>query len=58
MEFLGEDGVTPTLAAIIVGENPASEVYVRNKRRRANESASKASCIDCQPTFPKTTCCD
>lgn len=25
-------GVTPCLAAVLVGENPASEVYVRNKR--------------------------
>lgn len=32
IEFIGEDGVAPTLAAVLVGENPASEVYVRNKR--------------------------
>ncbi|MBS0208910.1 MAG: bifunctional methylenetetrahydrofolate dehydrogenase/methenyltetrahydrofolate cyclohydrolase FolD [Planctomycetes bacterium] len=31
-EFLNEDGLHPCLAAVLVGENPASEVYVRNKR--------------------------
>ncbi|HEY2147743.1 MAG TPA: bifunctional 5,10-methylenetetrahydrofolate dehydrogenase/5,10-methenyltetrahydrofolate cyclohydrolase, partial [Pirellulales bacterium] len=30
--FKSATGVTPTLAALLVGENPASEVYVRNKR--------------------------
>ncbi|HKD37422.1 MAG TPA: tetrahydrofolate dehydrogenase/cyclohydrolase catalytic domain-containing protein [Pirellulales bacterium] len=30
--FKSATGVTPTLAAVLVGENPASEVYVRNKR--------------------------
>jgi methylenetetrahydrofolate dehydrogenase (NADP+)/methenyltetrahydrofolate cyclohydrolase len=31
-DYLTNNGVTPTLAAVLVGENPASEVYVRNKR--------------------------
>ena len=31
-EFIQEDGMVPCLAAVLVGENPASEVYVRNKR--------------------------
>ena len=30
-------GVTPGLAVIIIGENPASQVYVRNKVKRAEE---------------------
>ena len=30
-------GVTPGLAVVLVGENPASEVYVRNKTRAARE---------------------
>ena len=29
--FINETGVTPGLAVIIVGNNPASAVYVRNK---------------------------
>ncbi|MCK5392486.1 MAG: bifunctional methylenetetrahydrofolate dehydrogenase/methenyltetrahydrofolate cyclohydrolase FolD [Deltaproteobacteria bacterium] len=28
-----ETGITPGLAAVLVGEDPASEVYVRNKRK-------------------------
>ncbi len=32
-EFNSHTGVTPCLAAVLVGENPASEVYVRNKRQ-------------------------
>ncbi|HEV3417804.1 MAG TPA: bifunctional methylenetetrahydrofolate dehydrogenase/methenyltetrahydrofolate cyclohydrolase FolD [Pirellulales bacterium] len=31
-EFVAERGVRPCLAAVLVGDNPASEVYVRNKR--------------------------
>jgi methylenetetrahydrofolate dehydrogenase (NADP+)/methenyltetrahydrofolate cyclohydrolase len=33
IEFIENNGVVPTLAAVLVGESPASEVYVRNKRR-------------------------
>ena len=31
--FVEKSGVTPCLAAILVGEDPASQVYVRNKER-------------------------
>lgn len=31
--FTNQTGIKPCLAAILVGENPASEVYVRNKRK-------------------------
>lgn len=31
--FVEQSGVTPTLAAVLVGEDPASQVYVRNKER-------------------------
>ncbi|MCA9653727.1 MAG: bifunctional methylenetetrahydrofolate dehydrogenase/methenyltetrahydrofolate cyclohydrolase FolD [Myxococcales bacterium] len=30
-------GVTPTLAVVLVGDDPASQIYVRNKGRRAAE---------------------
>lgn len=30
-------GTTPTLAAVLVGEDPASQVYVRNKRKACQE---------------------
>ena len=32
-EFTRKTGVKPCLTAVLVGENPASEVYVRNKRQ-------------------------
>jgi methylenetetrahydrofolate dehydrogenase (NADP+)/methenyltetrahydrofolate cyclohydrolase len=35
--FHKSSGVHPTLAAVLVGEDPASEVYVRNKRRDCDE---------------------
>jgi methylenetetrahydrofolate dehydrogenase (NADP+)/methenyltetrahydrofolate cyclohydrolase len=31
--FVKQHGVTPKLAAVLVGDDPASEVYVRNKER-------------------------
>lgn len=34
---LKENGITPGLAVILVGEDPASEVYVRNKGRQTHE---------------------
>lgn len=36
-EFTKTTGITPTLAAVLVGDDPASEVYVRNKRRDCEE---------------------
>lgn len=36
--FVKQSGVTPHLAAILVGEDPASAVYVRNKRRACEEA--------------------
>jgi methylenetetrahydrofolate dehydrogenase (NADP+)/methenyltetrahydrofolate cyclohydrolase len=33
--FLEQHGVTPGLAVVIIGEDPASQVYVRNKKKRA-----------------------
>ena len=35
--FCKETGIRPGLAVIIVGEDPASQVYVRNKRRACEE---------------------
>jgi methylenetetrahydrofolate dehydrogenase (NADP+)/methenyltetrahydrofolate cyclohydrolase len=33
--LVAEHGITPGLAVVIVGEDPASQVYVRNKKRTA-----------------------
>ena len=37
VELLGEHGVTPGLAVILVGDNPASQVYVRHKVRACGD---------------------
>ena len=34
-ELINEHGITPGLAVVIVGEDPASQVYVRSKKRTA-----------------------
>ena len=34
---LAEDGITPGLAVVIVGDDPASKVYVRNKKKACEE---------------------
>jgi len=39
---LGAEGITPGLAAILVGDNAASEVYVRNKVRACSELGLKS----------------
>lgn len=36
-EFVKQHGKTPKLAAVLVGDDPASAVYVRNKRRDCKE---------------------
>ena len=36
-QFIAENGYAPGLAVIIVGENPASKVYVRNKHKACGE---------------------
>lgn len=36
-EFIHNNGITPCLAAVLVGDDPASEVYVRNKRRACEQ---------------------
>ena len=37
-----EKGVTPGLAVVLVGENPASQVYVKSKSKQAVEAGIKA----------------
>ena len=34
---LKNNGIVPGLAVIIIGEDPASQVYVRNKKRTAED---------------------
>jgi len=46
VEVLAARGVTPGLAVILVGENPASKVYVRNKGRACEELGMHAPLIN------------
>jgi methylenetetrahydrofolate dehydrogenase (NADP+)/methenyltetrahydrofolate cyclohydrolase len=43
--FVTRTGVTPCLAAILVGADPASEVYVRNKRQACEKAGIKSQLI-------------
>lgn len=49
--LVAEKGIRPGLAAVLVGTNPASQVYVRNKRK-ACEKAGMASWLH---ELPETT---
>lgn len=40
--FTADSGVVPCLAAVLVGADPASEVYVRNKRRGCEKAGMKS----------------
>ena len=40
-EMLQSHGVTPGLAAVLVGDDPASAIYVRNKRQACAEVATE-----------------
>ncbi len=35
-------GIHPGLAAVLVGENPASQVYVRNKRKACDQAGMRS----------------
>ena len=41
--FAEEDGRTPQLVTVIVGDDPASEVYVRNKHRACEEAGMRSA---------------
>ena len=41
-----EFGITPSLAVVIVGENPASKVYVRNKHKTCEELGIRSIVVE------------
>lgn len=43
---LSKQGICPGLAVILVGENPASKVYVRNKQKACEEVGIRSTRID------------
>ena len=42
VDYLKDSGVEPCLAVILVGQDPASAVYVRNKKRTCAELGSRS----------------
>lgn len=51
-----EKGLVPGLVVILVGENPASQVYVRNKERSALAAGFKSEVVRVQIRFLSQTC--
>jgi methylenetetrahydrofolate dehydrogenase (NADP+)/methenyltetrahydrofolate cyclohydrolase len=41
-EFVAEVGRAPALATVLVGEDPASQIYIRNKRRACEEAGMRS----------------
>ena len=50
VEFLKREGITPGLAVILVGDDQASQTYVRNKERACEQLGMKSELI----VFPAT----
>lgn len=50
VEALKEKGKTPGLTVVLVGENPASQIYVRNKERAAVKLGFKSEIIRMEET--------
>ena len=55
-EELKKKGVTPGLAVIIVGNDPASEIYVRNKEKACAECGFYSEKYALQPRPRRRNC--
>ena len=44
-QVLKEKGITPHLAVVVAGENPASQVYVRNKENACNRAGIRSTVL-------------
>jgi methylenetetrahydrofolate dehydrogenase (NADP+)/methenyltetrahydrofolate cyclohydrolase len=53
-----ERGITPGLTVVLVGEDPASQVYVRNKARQTQEIGMISNKIDLPADTPQQTLLD
>ena len=54
VEALKKDfGINPSLAVVIVGENPASKVYVRNKHKTCEELGIRSEVVEMPETSTK-----
>lgn len=50
---LAVQGVTPGLAVILVGEDPASQTYVRSKQRTCEKLGMRSDLLEFPDTFPE-----
>ncbi len=51
-----DHGLVPGLAVVLVGNDPASEVYVRNKAKQTEAAAWHRSSTSSPPTRRRKTC--
>ena len=56
--FSDKAGVTPGLAVVIVGDNPASATYVRNKNKAATEAGLRSFVYTLNASVPEETLLD
>jgi len=56
--FTGRKGTSPCLAVILVGDDPASAVYVRNKARAAGKVGIRSETFHLPATTPQTELLD
>ena len=47
----------PGLAVVLVGTDPASEVYVRSKSKAVTDAGMRSSITSCRQTSRKTELC-
>ena len=52
--FIARTGITPCLVTVLVGEDPASRVYVRNKGKACTEAGMLSRQIDLPVTHPES----
>lgn len=53
VEKMTQQGIQPGLVVLLVGENPASQTYVRNKERAAAKIGILSRLKNCQKLFQK-----
>ncbi|HEY5897664.1 MAG TPA: tetrahydrofolate dehydrogenase/cyclohydrolase catalytic domain-containing protein, partial [Burkholderiales bacterium] len=55
---LAQRGIRPGLAVLLVGENPASRVYVRNKVRACDETGVRSELFELPPNVSEEALID
>jgi methylenetetrahydrofolate dehydrogenase (NADP+) / methenyltetrahydrofolate cyclohydrolase len=56
--FKAQTGVTPGLTAVLVGQDPASEVYVRNKKVATEEAGMRGQVVRLSADAPESALLD